>query len=96
MDDFQIIGVGIIIAVILVGGMFALIHWDNHRMTKKFYETAKSYTTFVVNGETYKTEDIDSIEYIGHGYSSDSVVFYMENGDKVEGFASSITWKEKK
>ena len=93
MNDFLgLIGLIIVSIAILIG----VWSCENGRGNNRYLDYTIHYSSFVVNGQTYQTDNVDKIEYHSGLYQNDIVYFYMKNGDKITCQADTITWQGKK
>lgn len=74
-------GIFICVAVIALG--FAAMHGLKKRQVEETWALVRTHETLIVNGITYPTEDIVNIEVLEGGYSSDRIIFTLEDGTTI-------------
>lgn len=84
----------IAIVLILIGVVVAFTACQNSAGDKMVDSHLKDYSSFTANGIDYKSEDVETYEYIPNGYENDAIIFNMENGDEVHVLVDMITWHE--
>lgn len=83
----------IVVGILLLVGV---VKWDAYSSEVVFKNDISQYTTLVVNGEEYNTEDIVSVECIAGVYQEDKFTITLKDGTKVFFLENTYTLRNKK
>ena len=83
----------IVICVLLIIG---LAKWNAYSSEAVFRNEISQYTTLVVNGEEYNTEDIVNVDCIAGFYQEDKFTITLKDGTKVFFLENTYTLRNKK
>lgn len=83
----------IVVCILLLVG---LVELDAHSTEAVFRNDISQYTTLVVNGEEYNTEDIVSVECNATIYQEDKLIITLKDGTKVFFLENTYTLRNKK
>lgn len=86
---FYIVAICALICLILI----SLIQCDT---SNSFEDEIRMYNTLVVNGETYKTEDIISVSAKYEYHANDIIIITLKDGTRVSFQEGNYTLKDKK
>lgn len=87
-------GAGVITIVVII--VIGICVWADSGIEKEldegFKKTSADYTTFSVQGEKFKVEDIKSVESIPVTYSQDYYKIYMNDGTFITTGEYEMIW----
>lgn len=83
----------IVICILLLIGV---VKWDSYASKTVFENEISQYTTLVVNGEEYNTEDIVNVKCIAGIYQENKFTITLKDGTKVFFLKNTYTLKNKK
>ena len=83
----------IVVSILLLVG---LAKWDAYSSEVVFRNETSQYTTLVVNGEEYNTEDIVNVKCIAGIYQEDKFTITLKDGTKVFFLENTYTLRNKK
>ena len=83
----------IVVFILLIIGVVKLDAYANKTV---FEDDISKYTTLVVNGEEYNTEDIVNVECVAAIYQEDKFIITLKDGTKVFFLKNTYTLRNKK
>lgn len=86
----------VMLAAIVIGIVILLVNCTNNYGESKYQSLIDHYVTFTVNGENYNTEDVVDVDYSTHTYATDTIIFTMKDGSRIETKEGSISWHKEK
>ena len=75
---------------------FILICLSQCATSSSFEDEMRQYKYLIVNGETYKTEDIVSVDAEYEYHSNDIIIIILKDGTKVSFQEGNYTLKDRK
>lgn len=69
---------------------------ENNYGESKYQSLINYYATFTVNGESYNTEDVVDVDYSTRAYATDTIIFTMKDGSRIETKEGNISWHKEK
>lgn len=95
-DDVKAILSTIVVLGLIVASVVLLISCEEHAQENKFKEDISHYSIISVNGEEYKTEDIESVKVDCYTHRNDVYTIYLKDDTKITFMEGGYTLKEKK
>ena len=90
----------IFLAIALLGTATAILLWSinikENKMESAYKEKFQIYSTLVVNGEEYNTEDIETVKYSVSSYSDDMIELTLKDGSEIRFSSNNYSLKNKK
>ena len=86
----------LVVIVVCILLLIGVVKWDAYLGEVVFRNDISQYTTLVVNGEEYNTEDIVSVECMAGIYQEDKLIITLKDGTKVFFLENTYTLKNKK
>ena len=90
----------IFLAITLLGAAIAILLWSinikENNMESAYKEKFQTYSTLVVNGEEYNTEDIETVKYSVSSYSDDMIELILKDGSEIRFSSNNYSLKNRK
>lgn len=90
----------IFFAIVLFGTAIAILLWGinikENKLESAYKEKFQIYSTLVVNGEEYNTEDIETVKYSVSSYSDDMIELILKDGSEIRFSSNNYSLKNKK
>lgn len=85
-----LVSIGIVLIILIIGLIGVSI--SEKKVTTSWNARLQDYQSFTVQGITYKTEDVETLDYKPLSYEDDIIVFEMKNGDTIYTIVGGIIW----
>lgn len=95
-DDAKTILGAIVGLGLMIGFLILFVSCVEHVQEDSFKEDISHYSIISVNGEEYKTEDIESVKVDCYTHRNDVYTVYLKDGTKITFMEGGYTLKEKK